>query len=119
MSFMVYADNEKAKAYQRQYYLANKARRIAVAIEGNKRHKAWIRETVHAAKEVPCADCGLRYPYYVMQFDHVRGEKKFGIATSGYKYINKQDLLDEIAKCEVVCSNCHAERTHGPKLKPA
>lgn len=62
-------------------------------------------------KQVPCADCGEVYPPYVMDFDHVRGEKKFTIsqALDG----ETEDLLAEIAKCDVVCANCHRERTHG------
>ena len=39
--------------------------------------KAWreIRRTetqaiIVAAKNVPCMDCGVRYPTYVMDFDH-------------------------------------------------
>lgn len=60
------------------------------------------------AKSVPCADCGRVYPFYVMEFDHVRGEKAFNI---GGAKVSRKRLLDEIAKCDVVCSNCHRERT--------
>ena len=46
-----------------------------------------------------------------MTFDHLPGTiKRSEISTllySGYWMI----LLDEIAKCELVCANCHAVRT--------
>jgi hypothetical protein len=46
-----------------------------------------------------------------MQFDHVRGEKLFNV--SYFRSKAKIDfLLAEIAKCDVVCANCHAIRTH-------
>lgn len=59
----------------------------------------------------PCTDCGIQYPYYVMEFDHVRGEKVANvmlIAGIG----SWKTLLLEIAKCEIVCGNCHSVRTH-------
>ena len=72
-----------------------------------------LQEEVKRHKSVPCADCGVTYPHYVMDFDHVRGEKLFSIGTSqkdfGCKALSV--LRQEIAKCEVVCSNCHRERT--------
>ncbi len=73
-----------------------------------KRRKGYIA----MKKDLPCADCGVKYPPYVMQFDHVRGDKSFNIGSNTGK--NFKVLADEIAKCEVVCANCHAERTHGP-----
>ena len=60
-------------------------------------------------EKTPCADCGKHYPYYVMQFDHLR-DKLFNIASNTGKY--KNVLLAEIDKCEIVCANCHAVRTY-------
>ena len=62
-------------------------------------------------KSKPCADCHGIFPAYVMDFDHVRGEKKFGIA-HGMHNRPLDDVLLEIAKCNLVCSNCHRIRTH-------
>jgi hypothetical protein len=68
------------------------------------------REYIKSLKEeTPCKDCGKNYPYYVMHFDHLR-DKKFNIGSS--TNLKKVTLLDEISKCEIVCANCHAERTH-------
>lgn len=65
---------------------------------------------IRDAKDKPCADCGIQYPYYVMQFDHVRGEKKFNVGGGWNNSI--ESIKEEIAKCDVVCANCHAERTY-------
>ena len=62
-------------------------------------------------KDKPCTDCKIQYPPYVMQFDHVRGRKSFTIGSLYYKKTLAQ-IMKEIDKCEVVCANCHAERTH-------
>lgn len=69
------------------------------------------RETMRVAKSEPCADCGITYPYYVMQFDHLGEDKAFNIGIVGPR-ASRERLLAEIAKCEVVCANCHSERSH-------
>ena len=59
-------------------------------------------------REHPCVDCGEDDPV-VLEFDHLR-DKKFSIS-AGIQGRRWQDVLDEIAKCEVVCANCHRRRT--------
>ena len=56
----------------------------------------------------PCFDCGESDPV-VLEFDH-QGEKLFTIGQD-LRDRNWPSLLDEIAKCEVVCANCHRRRT--------
>lgn len=72
-------------------------------------------EQIRQAKDQPCVDCGVQYPYYVMQFDH-RGEepKRFALGRASAR--SWAACLAEIAKCDVVCANCHAERTHQRRL---
>lgn len=79
------------------------------------RSRQWrekIQAIIRAAKSVPCVDCHIQYPYWIMQFDHVpeRGEKRFQFGDGGKKTITQ--VLEEIAKCDVVCANCGADRTH-------
>lgn len=67
-----------------------------------------------------CKDCGLNSPAEALTFDHVRGEKKFNIGPSWNQ--GRAALEEEIAKCEVVCANCHATRTksrggHDPQFE--
>lgn len=58
-----------------------------------------------------CADCGGIFPGCVYDFDHVRGEKSFSVSQWASKDITLEMLMSEIAKCDVVCSNCHRVRT--------
>lgn len=58
--------------------------------------------------EHPCVDCGLADPA-VLEFDHL-GDKRGDIARMKYDY-PWSSVLAEIAKCEVVCANCHRRRT--------
>lgn len=73
------------------------------------RCRAYVRDV---KSQSPCKDCGERYPYYVMQFDHVRGEKKFNLYKAGHDVTALSTIQEEIEKCDVVCANCHAERTY-------
>lgn len=68
------------------------------------------RALFDAARNVPCTDCGQRFPLVCMDLDHVHGKKEFNIG-SGYRCKSDEALIAEIAKCEPVCSNCHRIRT--------
>lgn len=73
--------------------------------------RIWVQ--VRERKEVPCADCGVSYPHYVMDFDHRPDEiKLFGIANARGQSRTLEEIMVEIDKCDVVCANCHRERTH-------
>lgn len=87
--------------------------------EFSKAHDPRLQERLVAQirklkEETPCPDCHQFFPYYVMDFDHVRGKKKFNIsAATRYVWPAKVPvIMREIEKCELVCSNCHRIRTH-------
>lgn len=66
---------------------------------------------VAAVKEAsPCADCGVSYPAVVMDFDHVRGTKEANVSQL-VRRASWARIEAEIAKCEVVCANCHRLRS--------
>lgn len=72
------------------------------------------REFIRSAKNVPCMDCGHKFPYFVMEFDHTHGEKKFNL-TDGPTQASMEQIKRELDKCEPVCANCHAIRTQSRK----
>ena len=95
--------------YSRAHYRNNKAsykRRTTASREKARTELKRLKESN------PCSDCGKHYPHYVMEFDHLNPLEKKGcvseLANSGIKM-----MLAEIEKCELVCANCHRERTHG------
>ncbi len=98
-------------AYQREWYARNGERHRAVTAANRAAQREKNKDIVRAAKNRPCADCGLRFPPYVMDFDHVRGKKVENIALLK-TYASSSALVAEIAKCDVVCANCHRVRTH-------
>lgn len=66
-------------------------------------------ELVNTLKERPCLDCGKTFPTACMDFDHVRGTKRLHISALQNRSLTL--LLEELEKCELVCSNCHRIRT--------
>lgn len=97
-------------AYQKAWYERNKRRHKSNVAKIRKARIRANQALLRAAKDVPCADCGKRYPPYVMDFDHVRGEK---VANLSKMVTNSSEsaIRAEIAKCDVVCANCHRKRT--------
>jgi hypothetical protein len=96
-------------AYGKEHYLANRQRYIDQAAEVKRRLR--LERTTFLLEYFathPCIDCGEPDPV-VLEFDHLR-DTSFDI---GQKLLHRnwQAILDEIAKCEVVCANCHRRRT--------
>lgn len=89
------------------------SRNIAYRRRRDQSRRSRIQKFLTDAKRKPCADCGAEYHPYVMDFDHVRGDKcmTLGSARQNYGTVGWDKLREEIAKCDVVCANCHRIRT--------
>lgn len=60
----------------------------------------------------PCVDCGGTFDPVAMDFDHLDGaSKSSGISQMVRGGWSMERVLTEIAKCELVCANCHRVRT--------
>ena len=57
-------------------------------------------------------DCGQHFHFSAMQFDHVVDNKMFNLSDAAHDDIPFPVIQEEIAKCEVVCANCHSIRSH-------
>jgi hypothetical protein len=100
-------DKEKNAEDFKRWYAKNKDLQISRV----KEQQIRIYNEVVAYKEsLPCMDCLVYYPHYVMDFDHVAGEK-LGNVSALAKRGSRKKLWGEIEKCELVCSNCHRTRT--------
>lgn len=86
------------------------------ASDRRKKNRSKVLRYIRNYKqEKGCADCGENYPYWVLDFDHI-SEKEFNIG--GWKQVtsNIEKIKIEMAKCEIVCANCHRDRTHSRML---
>jgi hypothetical protein len=99
------------KEYDAAWYRVNRERRQAKVRADRHAHTAWL-DSLKEGK--PCADCGRIYPPYVMEWDHLPGsEKSLVLADTRRAAHSKSRILAELSKCELVCANCHRERTFG------
>jgi hypothetical protein len=97
------------RPYNLDYYRRNREAEIARVKRRQEAPLTWLRDL----RRVPCADCGRSFAPYVMDFDHRDPTtKKFSLA-AGKSLLKNRDLIAaEIAKCDIVCANCHRIRTH-------
>jgi hypothetical protein len=70
-------------------------------------YRQALRLRFNDAKDKPCSDCGKRFHPSAMEFDHVRGGKALCVS----EIWSWTRALEEIAKCDLVCSVCHRKRT--------
>jgi hypothetical protein len=124
---MPFKDPEKRRAYHREYmrewYRNHREEHIARTTAVNRRVRATIRQLIDELKSGQCPDCGGNFPPVLMDFDHVRGTKRGIISRLSGGRMAKAKLFEEVAKCEVVCANCHRRRTLlrrlGLEVKPS
>lgn len=101
-----------SKEYNKEWYERNREEHKKRALNRKRERREELRPFVAELKDVPCADCGGRFKPWQMDFDHVRGEKRFDIAHAIQQGYKRATVEAEIKKCDVVCANCHRDRTH-------
>jgi hypothetical protein len=106
---------------QKEYYaehpeehaVRNKSYRSRNKAKYNAYMRVWTqkkRQYLYDIKDVPCLDCGNKFHPACMEFDHREDEiKLFNIGR--LSDWNKNNIEAEIAKCDIVCANCHNLRT--------
>ena len=100
------------KEYSKKHYEENIERYKARAAASNKKLRLRNRDYIKDIKESnPCMDCGQFYPYYVMHFDHIY-DKNGSVSDLSRASSSLERIQKEIDNCELVCANCHAERTY-------
>lgn len=94
---------KRAEAQTPEFRAKNRAKNLA--------RYARAREVFYVLKDRPCMDCGGSFPHYVMEFDHPNREiKTANISQMAMAGVTPK-LLEELAKTDLVCSNCHKVRT--------
>lgn len=72
---------------------------------------AYVNEI---ASTRPCVVCGRQYHHAAMNFAWVRelGPRNFVVRKARAFERTQSEVLEEIAKCEVICSNCQRIRQY-------
>lgn len=66
------------------------------------------RRLTEIKMERGCLDCGYRTHSSALEFDHIRGRKSVLLSRCTLRYWSQVE--HELAKCDVVCANCHRIR---------
>lgn len=107
------ASRARRKRYYREVmYPARREKYLETSKRNIRERRAELMAEIHVLKSKPCVDCGGTFPSVCMDFDHIDGHVKVNnIATMVHGLRRIAVIRAEIAKCEVVCSNCHRIRT--------
>ena len=76
------------------------------------KYRSWRRAFLHEYKKgLSCIYCGITNPLCI-DFDHKNPEeKKFNISKAITGGMAMELIVEEIAKCQPVCRNCHGIKT--------
>jgi hypothetical protein len=98
------ANKEKRNAYSRQKYWENREKRLEYSRNRNSEMKAWYRSML---KQLMCVECG-ETDYRVLEWHHRDPTTKE--IDVGNNVQSKKRRLAEMAKCDLLCANCHRRR---------
>lgn len=98
-------NKDKLRESRRKYYQANKETEKARINARTKELAAWLQDY---KSTLSCAVCGENHPA-TLDFHHRDpSEKETTVAgIANRKGWSKERILSEIAKCDVLCANCH------------
>lgn len=94
---------EFVKEYDRKRYQANKDLRFKQVANRRKEYRKMISEIKSKSK---CSKCPENHPA-CLTFHHINDNKEFNIGDAIRLGYGKENILKEISKCEILCSNCH------------
>lgn len=106
-------DLEKRKEYQRVWKRAHPRTKSS-----HRKSRADRYVWYHSIKAgLVCILCGEPHPA-CLQFHHrIPAEKKYDVAAMINALYAKKRVLEEMAKCDVLCANCHSKMHYrGPDI---
>lgn len=107
---------QKQAEYSRRYYEKNRTKVIQKINDNKKANRRWFAAF---KKTLSCIECGENHPA-ALDFHHKnpkKTDKKVNeLVSDGHA---KARISEEIAKCVVLCSNCHRKHHHNERKKVA
>jgi hypothetical protein len=97
------------RQYDFQYYTTNQVQKSASATQRKRELMDWYKALKSGRS---CVDCGTCYVACQLDFDHLpQFQKRDEVSHMVRTGLAKETIEAEVAKCQLVCKNCHALRT--------
>lgn len=94
---------EQQNAAWRKWYTKNAGRKVAWQKRRREQIRKWWKEL---KATMSCERCGEATPDCLHFHHRDPKEKDLELSTAVYAW-SKQRILAEVAKCDVLCANCH------------
>lgn len=94
------------RKYRREWYQRNKQRGITAVAKRKDEMRAWLRGYKRSCS---CKICGETHPACLTFHHRDASEKLIEVSITIQYGFSKERVLAEIAKCDVMCANCHAK----------
>lgn len=103
------------RSSQSEYHKRHYAKHREAVKQKAKEYQAKNRQKLREYKaNLACSRCGFDHPA-ALQFHHREpSEKAFNLASAVSDGKSWETILAEIAKCDVLCANCHAIEHYVP-----
>jgi hypothetical protein len=114
---MPFKDPEKRRKYQKEYmrkwYENNKQRHIKYVRNREKKILGWLKSY---KTTLACELCGENHPA-CLEFHHIDPKTKEFELGNAKTRLTMKAIKAEIAKCRVLCANCHRKEHHNQREK--
>ena len=104
---MPFKDPEQKKAYQKKYHVEWYKKNKNSRYKQIKDREKSIRDKFSSYKSSKsCSKCGENTPVS-LDFHHIKDNKRKNVSYMVSNGFGWDSLIKEMAKCVVLCSNCH------------
>jgi len=95
---------DRMRAARRRWYENNREHAINEVARRKKELTQWFNEY---KKSLKCSRCSESHPS-CLEFHHINPEEKdIDVSAAAGNGWGKERIMDEVAKCIVLCANCH------------
>jgi len=106
-------DAEYRRKYRREWYTKNKKSEKAHVKRRKDKLRKWFWDY---KKKLKCSICGEKHPS-TLEFHHKNNSKKDkNVCKMVCDGMSIKRILNEIKKCQILCSNCHKKKHYKIRL---
>ena len=116
---VVCANCHRVRAHARQRELLEQLVPNVTSAELARKRAYWRGQArmLDRLRSRPCSDCGGMFAPCAMDFDHRDAAAKRYTISRMIGRAGTRTIIAEIAKCDIVCANCHRDRTYRRRVE--